>query len=41
LHAERLEFLHPRSGKPVLVECPPPADFERLVHSLEPPKPRP
>lgn len=34
LHAERLEFLHPASGKPVVVEAARPADMERLVEAL-------
>jgi 23S rRNA pseudouridine1911/1915/1917 synthase len=34
LHASRLEFRHPRTGEPVSVECPPPADFQALVRGL-------
>jgi 23S rRNA pseudouridine1911/1915/1917 synthase len=34
LHAERLEFLHPASGDPVVVETARPADMERLVAAL-------
>lgn len=34
LHAARLAFIHPRSGKPVLIDCEPPADFQRLVRKL-------
>jgi len=35
LHAAHLEFEHPRSGKTITVNCPPPQDFERLVRQLE------
>ena len=34
LHAGRLEFAHPRSGKNVSIDCPLPADFKALLHSL-------
>jgi 23S rRNA pseudouridine1911/1915/1917 synthase len=34
LHAEHLEFIHPRSGKTVAFSAPPPRDFEALVKSL-------
>jgi 23S rRNA pseudouridine1911/1915/1917 synthase len=34
LHAERLEFTHPKSGKPVNVTAERPADLERLVRVL-------
>jgi len=34
LHAERLEFLHPKSGKLVSVEAARPADMERLIAAL-------
>ncbi len=34
LHAERLEFLHPRTGKKLAIECEPPQDFRRLVRAL-------
>ncbi len=34
LHAAALEFAHPRTGRPVHVESPPPADFEALVAAL-------
>jgi len=34
LHAERLEFLHPTSGKLVSVEAARPADMERLIAAL-------
>ena len=36
LHASRLEFLHPRTGRKVSLECPPPADFRSLVQALAP-----
>jgi 23S rRNA pseudouridine1911/1915/1917 synthase len=35
LHAARLEFVHPGSGKPVSFEAPLPADFRRLLAVLE------
>lgn len=34
LHAGRLEFVHPRSGERVCVQCEPPADFQALVRAL-------
>jgi 23S rRNA pseudouridine1911/1915/1917 synthase len=34
LHAARLEFVHPRSGEVVSIECGPPADFQSLVRAL-------
>lgn len=34
LHAGHLEFLHPRSGNNVSVDCVPPADFQALVRAL-------
>jgi 23S rRNA pseudouridine1911/1915/1917 synthase len=34
LHAAHLEFVHPRSGKSVSVECKLPADFQQLVREL-------
>ncbi len=36
LHAAHLEFLHPRSGKKVSVDCAPPPDFEALLRALSP-----
>jgi 23S rRNA pseudouridine1911/1915/1917 synthase len=36
LHAESLQFAHPRTGEPVTVECEPPADFRSLLNSLSP-----
>jgi 23S rRNA pseudouridine1911/1915/1917 synthase len=37
LHAGHVEFVHPRSGERVSVECQPPADFQALVRALSPP----
>jgi 23S rRNA pseudouridine1911/1915/1917 synthase len=37
LHAARLEFIHPRSGETVSIDCDPPADFRSLVQALSPP----
>jgi 23S rRNA pseudouridine1911/1915/1917 synthase len=34
LHAARLAFDHPVTGARVAVDCPPPADFERLLATL-------
>jgi len=34
LHAERLAFAHPRSGEPVEVEAPRPADLQALLDAL-------
>jgi 23S rRNA pseudouridine1911/1915/1917 synthase len=34
LHAARLEFVHPRSGETILIECEPPGDFQNLVREL-------
>jgi 23S rRNA pseudouridine1911/1915/1917 synthase len=34
LHAAHLEFVHPRSGEVVSIDCEPPADFGRLVKDL-------
>lgn len=34
LHAERIEFAHPRTGKPVVAEAPRPADLARLIEAL-------
>jgi len=38
LHAARLQFLHPRTGAEVSVDCDPPADFQALVRALSPPR---
>lgn len=41
LHAAHLEFIHPRSGERVSVDCEPPADFQLLLRALAlPPGPR-
>jgi 23S rRNA pseudouridine1911/1915/1917 synthase len=34
LHAAHLEFVHPRSGRSVWIDCDPPADFQQLVRAL-------
>jgi 23S rRNA pseudouridine1911/1915/1917 synthase len=34
LHARRLELRHPRDGRELAFEAPPPADFERLLGAL-------
>ena len=34
LHAAYLEFVHPRSGETITIECPPPQDFQNLVRQL-------
>jgi len=36
LHASHLEFLHPRTGKKIAVDCEPPPDFQSLVRALTP-----
>jgi 23S rRNA pseudouridine1911/1915/1917 synthase len=38
LHAAVLGFVHPRSGKPVRFEDPPPDDFVRVLRNLERPR---
>jgi 23S rRNA pseudouridine1911/1915/1917 synthase len=35
LHAEYLEFVHPRTGETITIECTPPPDFQNLVRQLE------
>jgi len=41
LHAGRLQFIHPRSGGSVSVDCELPADFQSLLQALSlPPPPR-
>ncbi len=37
LHAAHLEFIHPRSGENVSVECEMPPDFQALLRALSPP----
>lgn len=34
LHAAHLEFVHPRSGERITIDCPPPRDFQYLVQQL-------
>ncbi|HEV7673973.1 MAG TPA: RluA family pseudouridine synthase [Candidatus Angelobacter sp.] len=34
LHAAYLEFVHPRSGELITIDCPPPQDFQHLVQQL-------
>jgi 23S rRNA pseudouridine1911/1915/1917 synthase len=34
LHAAHLEFIHPRSGERVSIDCDPPADFQALLRAL-------
>ena len=34
LHAARLQFIHPRSGESVCVDCEPPPDFRALLRAL-------
>jgi 23S rRNA pseudouridine1911/1915/1917 synthase len=35
LHAAHLEFVHPRTGETITIDCPPPHDFQNLVRQLE------
>jgi 23S rRNA pseudouridine1911/1915/1917 synthase len=35
LHAARLGFAHPRTGRPLAFETPPPADMQALLRALE------
>jgi len=35
LHAARIEFAHPITGKPIELEAPLPAELERYLHRLE------
>jgi 23S rRNA pseudouridine1911/1915/1917 synthase len=39
LHAARLQFVHPRTGAPVSIDCEPPQDFQYLVQKLSRPHP--
>ncbi|HEX4603445.1 MAG TPA: pseudouridine synthase [Candidatus Angelobacter sp.] len=34
LHATHLQFIHPRSGNTVSIDCPPPSDFQHLIEIL-------
>jgi 23S rRNA pseudouridine1911/1915/1917 synthase len=36
LHATHLQFVHPRTGKSIAVDCDPPHDFQSLVQRLSP-----
>ena len=36
LHAAHLEFIHPRSGANISVDCAPPPDFDALLRALSP-----
>ena len=38
LHAGHLQFIHPRSGKSIAVDCEPPPDFQSLLRALSPAK---
>ena len=40
LHAAHLQFVHPRTGASVALECEPPPDFQALVRALELPTDR-
>ncbi|AJF08021.1 hypothetical protein GSUB_11445 [Geoalkalibacter subterraneus] len=35
LHAYRLRFQHPRTGEPLMLECPPPPDFSPVLSLLD------
>src|SRR5262249_12579532 len=37
LHAAHLEFMHPRSGQKISVDCDAPPDFQSLLRALSPP----
>jgi 23S rRNA pseudouridine1911/1915/1917 synthase len=41
LHAASLQFVHPRSGEKVSIECKPPADFQDLIRELSRSTPAP
>jgi 23S rRNA pseudouridine1911/1915/1917 synthase len=34
LHAAHLEFVHPRTGERIVIECAPPEDFQNLIQQL-------
>jgi RluA family pseudouridine synthase len=36
LHAAHLQFVHPRSGENVAIDCKPPSDFRYLIQKLSP-----
>ncbi|MBK8267948.1 MAG: hypothetical protein IPK83_06425 [Planctomycetes bacterium] len=35
IHASKVEFKHPNSGKEIAVECPPPKDFKATLYQLD------
>jgi 23S rRNA-/tRNA-specific pseudouridylate synthase len=37
LHAAHLQFIHPRSGESVSIDCELPPDFRSLLQALTPP----
>jgi 23S rRNA pseudouridine1911/1915/1917 synthase len=37
LHAAHLEFVHPRSGETISIDCEPPSDFQNLLRELSRP----
>jgi len=37
LHAANLQFVHPRTGEQITIDCPPPQDFQHLVQQLSRP----
>lgn len=37
LHASHIEFVHPRSGKVVSIDCEPPKDFQSVIRALSGP----
>ena len=39
LHAAHLQFIHPRSGESVSIDCELPPDFQSLLRALSPPGP--
>jgi 23S rRNA pseudouridine1911/1915/1917 synthase len=39
LHASHLQFVHPRSGETIAIDCEPPADFKHLIRDLSRSKP--
>jgi 23S rRNA pseudouridine1911/1915/1917 synthase len=39
LHAAKLQFIHPRTGETITLECGPPADFQSLLKALSKPPP--
>ncbi len=38
LHARHLQFVHPRTGAIVSIDCDPPPDFQSLLRALAPPR---